>query len=134
MCHLLTSKTQIDNGKDIDIMMPMHDLIEYSDNYSKTSERVWQSLRDEPNDKITESASFKSKIKIKEKIPDNGEKNFFEIALPSQYLSISLRNFELTLTNFEINLILTWSENFVISSATGKKVLEQRIQNVLSQS
>ena len=31
------NNTQIDNAKDIDIVMPMHNLIEYSDNYSKTS-------------------------------------------------------------------------------------------------
>ena len=28
---------QIDNAKDLDIVMPMYNLIEYSDNYSKTS-------------------------------------------------------------------------------------------------
>ena len=31
------NNTQIDNAKDIDIVMPMYNLIEYSDNYAKTS-------------------------------------------------------------------------------------------------
>ena len=33
--------TQVDNTKDIDIVMPMCNLIEYSDNYSKASGRLW---------------------------------------------------------------------------------------------
>ena len=33
--------TQIDNAKDIDIIMPMYNLIEYSDNYAKTSGSLW---------------------------------------------------------------------------------------------
>ena len=32
--------TQVDNAKDIDIVMPMYNLIEYSDNYAKTSGRL----------------------------------------------------------------------------------------------
>ena len=39
--------------------MPMYNLIQYSDNYSKTSGSLWQ-----PNDNLTDSESFKSKIKI----------------------------------------------------------------------
>ena len=34
--------TQIDNAKDIDVVIPMYNLIEYSDNYSKTSGSLWQ--------------------------------------------------------------------------------------------
>ena len=36
-CISEINNTQIDNAKDIDIVMPMYNLIEYSDNYSKTS-------------------------------------------------------------------------------------------------
>ena len=42
--------------------MSMYNLIEYSDNYSKTSERLYQFCRDELNNVITESESFKSKF------------------------------------------------------------------------
>ena len=34
--------TQIDHAKYIDVVMPMYNLIEYSDNYSKTSGSLWQ--------------------------------------------------------------------------------------------
>ena len=44
--------------------MPMYDLIEYSNNYAKTSGILCQYYRDEPNDNLTYSESFKSKIKI----------------------------------------------------------------------
>ena len=45
--------------------MPMHNLIQYSDNYSKTSGSLWQYCRNEPNNNLTDSESFKSKIEIK---------------------------------------------------------------------
>ena len=40
--------TQVDNAKDIDIVMPIYNLIEYSDNYSKTSGSLWQYCKDIP--------------------------------------------------------------------------------------
>ena len=57
--------------KIIDVVMPVYDLIEYSDNYSKTSGSIWQYYRDEPNDNIAESESFKPKIKITGKTSDS---------------------------------------------------------------
>ena len=41
-CISEINNTQIDNAKDIDIVMPMYNLIEFSDNYSKTSQSLWQ--------------------------------------------------------------------------------------------
>ena len=40
---------QVDNAKDIDIVMPMYNLIENNNNYAKTSGCLWQYYRDEPN-------------------------------------------------------------------------------------
>ena len=39
-CISEINNAQIDNAKDIDIVMPMYNLIEYSDNYSKISESL----------------------------------------------------------------------------------------------
>ena len=47
-CISEINDTQIDNAKDIDIAMPMYNLIEYSDNYLKTSGSLWKYYRDEP--------------------------------------------------------------------------------------
>ena len=42
------NNTQIDNGKHIDVIMQMYNLLEYSDNYSKVSGSLWQYYRDQP--------------------------------------------------------------------------------------
>ena len=61
-CINRINNTDIDNAHDTDIAMPMYNLIEYSDNYSKTSGSLWQYYKDDPNDNLTKS--FKSKVKI----------------------------------------------------------------------
>ena len=63
-CISRINNTDIDNAQDIDIVMPMYNLIEYSDNYSKTSGSLWQYYKDDPSDNIENSESFKYKIKI----------------------------------------------------------------------
>ena len=52
-CISEISNTQMNNAKDLDVVMPMYNLIEYSDNYSKTSGSLWEYYRDGPNDNIT---------------------------------------------------------------------------------
>ena len=108
----------INTAQDIVIVMPMYNLIEYSDNYSKTSGSLWQYYKDDPNDNITQSESFKSKIKITGKTPAAGNTKDVEIIVPLKYLSNFWRTIEMPLINCEVNLILTWSENCAISSAT----------------
>ena len=63
-CISRINNTDMDNAHDIDIVMPMYNLIEYSDNYSKTSGSLWQYCKDDPNENLTDSESFKSKVKI----------------------------------------------------------------------
>ena len=67
--------------------MLMHNLIEYSDNYSKTSGSLWQYYRDEPHATITNSESFKSKVRIAESTLAAGNTMDVEIAVPLKYLS-----------------------------------------------
>ena len=57
-CICRINNTDIDNAHDIDIVMPMYNLIEYRDNYSKTSGRLWQYYKDIPNDNLARSESF----------------------------------------------------------------------------
>ena len=68
-CISRIHNADIDTAQDIDIVMPMYNLTEYSDNCLKTSGRLWQYYKDEPNDNITQSESFKSKTKITGKKP-----------------------------------------------------------------
>ena len=99
--------------------MPMYNLIEYSDNYAKTSGSLWQYFRDEPNDNLAESESFNSKIKITGKTPNNDNEKDVEIMFPLKYLSNFWRTLEMPLINCEANLILTWSSACVITNSNG---------------
>ena len=112
------NKQHNDNAKDIDIVMPMYNLTEHSDNYSKTSGSLWQYHKDDPNDNITQSESFKYKIKITGKTPVDGNTKDVETIVPLKYLSNFWRTLEMPLINCEVNLLLTWSKDCVISSAT----------------
>ena len=86
-CISEINNTKVDNAKDINIVMPMYNLIEYSNNYAKTSGSLWQYFRDEPDDNLADSESFKSKIKITGKTPNNGNEKDVEIIVPLKYLS-----------------------------------------------
>ena len=97
----------------------MYNLIEYSDNYSKISGNLWQYYRDDPDDNITQSESFKYKMKIAWKTPAADNTKHVEIVVSLKYLSNFWRTLEMPLINCEINLILTLCEDCVISSATG---------------
>ena len=76
------NNTQVGNVKYLDFVMPTYNLIEYSDNYSKTSGSLWQYYRDVPNANITDSESFKSKTKVTGCTPNNRNTKDLEIALP----------------------------------------------------
>ena len=95
-------------------------MIEYNDNYSKTSGRFLQYYKDDPNDNIENSESFKSKIKIRGKTANNGNTKDVEIIVPLKYLINFWRTLEMLLINFEVNLILTWSKNCVITNSEGE--------------
>ena len=111
-CISKINNTQIDNAKDIDVVMQMYNLIEYSSSYSKTVGSLWHNYRDEPND-ITESESFKSNIKKTEKTPNESNTKSVEIAKPLNYLGNFWRKI---IVNSEINLILTWFDKCVLST------------------
>ena len=54
-CISEINNTQIDNGKYINVVMPMYNLIEYIDDYSKASGNLREYYRGDPNDDITQS-------------------------------------------------------------------------------
>ena len=59
-------------------------------------------------------------MKIKGNTPNDGNTKDVEIMVPVKYLSNFWRTLEMPLINCELELILTWSKNCVISSATGQ--------------
>ena len=58
-CISRTNNTEIDNAKDIDIVIPMYNLVEYSDNYLKTPGSLCPYYKDEPSYNIADPESFK---------------------------------------------------------------------------
>ena len=98
-CTSEINNAQIDNTKDIYIVMPMHNLIEYSDNYAKTTRSLWQYFRDEPvdDDDIEDSKSFKFKTNVTGKTPNDGNEKDVEIMVPLKHLSNFWRTREMAL-------------------------------------
>ena len=92
-------------------------MIEYSDNYSITSTSLWKYYKDEPNDNLAGSESFKCKVKITGNTPANGNIKDVEIILPFKYLSKFRRSLEMPLINCEFNLIFTWSSTCGITNS-----------------
>ena len=102
--------------------MPMYNLIEYSDNYSKTSGSLWQYCKEIPavNDdgdiadfnEANATDSFNSKSKTGQTDDDGIINN--EIMVPLKYLSNFWKTLEIPLINCEVELILNWSANSVI--------------------
>ena len=90
----------------------------------KTSGSLWQYYRDDLNDNITESESFKYKVKIIGKTPATGNKKDIKTAAPLKHLRNFWGTLETSLINCEINSILSWSENCVITSALEKQNLK----------
>ena len=123
-CISEINDTQVNNAKDIDIVMPMYSLIEYGDNYAKTSGSLWQCYRDEPNNNLANSESFKFKVKITGKTRAADNEKDVEIMVPLKYLSNFWRTLEMPLINSEVNLILTWSSTCVITNSTGAGTFE----------
>ena len=103
----------------------MHNLIEYSDNYSATFGSLWNYYRDEPflnadgdiADFLADDnniASFKFKRKIACKIEEHDNTKKVKIKVPLKYLGNFWRILEISLIDCEINLILTWSNKGLI--------------------
>ena len=89
------NNTQVDNANDIEKVMPMSSLIEYSDNYSKTSRSLWQHCKDISainnnvnivnfnEDNATDSFNSKVKVTGQTDDDDDGEIYSVEIVVPS---------------------------------------------------
>ena len=57
-CTLKINGVKIDNAEDLDVVMPMYNLLEYSKNYRKTKGSLWNYYRDEPNSGINNGITY----------------------------------------------------------------------------
>ena len=131
----------IEDADDLDIVMSMYNLLEYSKNYRKTIRSLYNYYRDELSDdaddnnfdniKVVNSNTFKYKNKIIGNaynvnagadgydLNKNGTQEV-ELAIPLKYLGNFWRALKIPLISFEVSLELKWDKNCVITS------LEQR--------
>ena len=113
---------KIDNAEDLDVVIPMYNLLEYSKNHRKTTGSLWNYYRDEPSNPLSSnSESFKYKTSITGNTYNVGAdeadydankvgKNKTEVVIPLKHLSNFWRSFNISLINCEAGLILTWSK------------------------
>ena len=127
-CIREINNTQVDNGKENDIVMPMYNLIEHGNNYLETSGSLSQYHEpsfDPGHNAIVDftganhnSKSFKFKQKKKIGAAGNNRTKNVKVMVPLKYLYNFRRTLEMPEINFRINHILTWSKNCVIASYT----------------
>ena len=113
-------------------------MIEYSDNYSDTSGRLWQFKRGEQNmnngnpANITkvDSTSFEYKSSILGNPAANEVLRNAKIIVPLKYLLNFWRSLDMPLINCKIHLELNWTKDCVISSiieATTLKITNTKL-------
>ena len=119
-CITKINDIKINNAEDLDVVMPMYNLLEYSKNYKKTTGSLWNYYRDQPNDPLsTNSESFKYKTSIVGKTPPNNDSlTNAEVVIQLNYLSNFRRSLDIPLINCELEIILTWSKNCLLTDMT----------------
>ena len=134
-CNLEINDEHVDTAENLDIVMPMYNLIEYSDNYQGSSETLYQYKRDEPpeDDAVADltadnSSSFEYNIKLLgnvTRVAGNAagvRRLNVEIVVPLKCLSNFFRSLEMPLINCKIKLNLAWKKECVLSTGDGEAV------------
>ena len=134
-CNLEINDEHVDTAENLDIVMPMYNLIEYSDNFQGSSETLYQYKRDEPpeDDAVADltadnSSSFEYNIKLLgnvTRVAGNAagvRRLNVEIVVPLKYLSNFFRSLEMPLINCKIKLNLAWKKECVLSTGDGEAV------------
>ena len=122
-CNSKIKGVKIDNAEDLDVVMTMYNLLEYSKNYRKTTGRLCNYYRDEPSNLLSYNAEpFKYKTSIQGNTYNVGadkddndaskvSKNEAKVIIPLKHLSGFWRS-------LNIPLILTWSKNCILADMT----------------
>ena len=129
-CNLEINDEHVDTAENLDIVMPMCNLVEYSDNYQDSSATLYQYKRDEPPDDIADdltqnnSKSFDYKVKLlgNPVVAGGIGRLSVNIVVPLKYLSSFFRSLEMPLINCKIKLYLTWKKECVLSNQDGNAV------------
>ena len=118
--NLEINDEHVDAAENLDIVMPMYNLIRYSDNYQDSSTTFYQYKRDEPpegdpihNLAVDNSSSFKYKVELlgDPVVANNIARRNVKVVVPLKHLSNFFRSLEIPLINCKIKLNLTWKKN-----------------------
>ena len=116
----------IDDAEDLDLVMPMYNLIEYSLNYSETTGSLWFYSKDEATDynnniaNTNDFKSFKHQAKLLGNTVADGMNGILKnaaTAVPLKYFSNFCRSLEMLLISLKIELKLKWTKYCVLSAA-----------------
>ena len=115
-CNLKITGEYVDTADNLDIVMPVYNFIEYSDNYQDSSATLYQYKRDEPpegdpipNLAVDNSSSFKYKVELlgDPVVANNIARRNVKVVVPLKYLSNLFRSLEMPLINCKTKLNLT---------------------------
>ena len=87
-CVSKINGVKTDNAEDLDVAMPIYNLLKYSKSYRRTTDSLWNYYRDEPSDPLSSnSESFKYKISIIGKTPEDDDSLTDTKVVPPKHLS-----------------------------------------------
>ena len=119
-CDVTINDEHVEKAEDLDIVMPMYNLLKYSDNQQDSTGSLYQFKRDEPPDDNANVANNTSRLVYKSKLisgTDDNNVNNVKLVVPLKYVSDFFRSLEMPLVNCKIDLELTWHKDCMISSA-----------------
>ena len=139
-CFTKIDRATIDDVEDLDLIMPMYNLIEYSSNYPETKKHLWIYPKDEATDFDADIAnnslkSFKYKTKLlgntvaKPANAANGILKNVITAVPLKYLSNFWRSLELWLINCKVELKLKWTKYCALSATANENESDSNNSN-----
>ena len=133
--NLEINDEHVDTAENVDIVMPVYNLIEHPDNYQDSSATLYQYKRDEPAEDnaaadltANNSDSLKYKIKLLGNVTEVAgdaaglRRLNVKVIVPLKYLSNFFRSLEMPLINCKIKLNLTWKKECVLSTGAGEAV------------
>ena len=118
-CDITINDKHIEKAEDLDIVMPMYNLLEYSDDYQNSTGSLFQFKRDERSDDNANVGNATTSLVYKSKLisgTDDNNVNNVKLVVPLKYVSNFFRSLEMPLVNCKIDLELTWHKDCMISS------------------
>ena len=126
-CNLEINDEHVDTAENLNVVIPIYNLIEYSDNYQDSSATLYQYKRDEPPEDdavadLTANDSNKINLLVNPVVAGNVARRNVKVVVPLKYLSNLFRSLETPLINCKIKLNLTWKKECALSTDAGEVI------------